>query len=154
MLNLDLAHTICTIKDTLLSRDCSDRSKGLVVSTDISMGDSKRASVHFVFAGNTSVWFAVSKSLQRWDDIPIEEWENTSNHDSCWRNDGVRSPLVHLYFDWAREINPDKAPKDIRQFCVLGILSSSPWERVRVEYRKRPGADYRFDIISIQREER
>lgn len=147
-----MSNLICTLKDALLPRD---HEKGLVVSADIGMndrGNEKRGTIHFVFVGNTSVWFAYCESLSRWDDIPIERWENTSNHDSCWRTDGVNQPLAKLYFDWARELNPHKAPRNIEQFCTLGVLLSSPWEKVKVKHeRLGDNSQYWRKIISIER---
>ena len=160
MFKVRLSNVICAIKSGLLPPQYSrleDGSwKGLVISADLSMEDfgvgrGRRSSVHFAFTKNTSVWFSCSDRLWRWNDIPIEEWRNTSNHDSCWRTDGVESVLTQLYFEWTRKINPNKAPKDISKFCTMGVMLCSPWEYVLVECENDPNESYWQVLKSIRK---
>ena len=157
MFQIEVANVICTIKEALLEQgQLGDGSyKALVISADLGMddyesGETKRGVVHFIFSGNTSVWFAHVDALSRWDSVLIDEWENTSNHDSCWRTDGVSSILSKLYFKWAKEINPDMAPCDLSKFCTLGVLFSSPWEKIRVIHKKSD-EDHRRVLTNIKK---
>ena len=145
MFDINVTNLIYSIKEKVLppqhfKDQLPDKSwKAIVISLDLSMNDynihkSKRGSVHFIFTRNTSVWYTFREGLHRWDEIPFNEWKNTSNHDSCWISDGVRSVLTKLYFEWAKEINPDIAPRDISQFCILGIIGFNPWEEITVRY--------------------
>ena len=34
----------------------------------------------------------------------FSRFKNTSNHDSCWRSDGIQSPLANLYFEMADSV--------------------------------------------------
>ena len=78
---------------------------GLVTTLDLRLshfsltGDEFHANalVHTLFTGNTSVFVAISRSFEKWDQIPVEQFHNMSNHDSCWRTDGMRE-LSSLYF--------------------------------------------------------
>lgn len=52
-------------------------------------------------------------------EIPVSEWINTSNHDSCWNSDGF-SFISNEYFKMCKEINPNIAPKFVdtnARFC-------------------------------------
>ena len=149
MFQISVERIICTIKDAILPPQCygdyfpDGSMKGLVVSADLSMNDysknrGRRGSVHFLFTGNTSVWFAQSDQLRHWHNIPLNEWRNVIDHDSCWAEE-VGSVLAKLYFKWAQEINPDIAPRKLSEFCTLGIFSRSPWEKVRVSFKSKRG---------------
>jgi hypothetical protein len=91
----------------------------------------KAGFLHFVFqrpyhSRSTSVWF------QAGDDrgfIPVDAfWQNTSNHDSCWRSDGVRDHIHRVYVDYCRKVAPRCAPitleatADIDHAAVVGIV--------------------------------
>ena len=94
--------------------------------------------VHIILAGNTvHVWVAVSEEWDPWR-IPWSEWDNTSNHDSCWRSDGVHTPIAQVYFKVCDEVQAgipeDKkvAPAQINVHAKLGFLR--PFTAVRVEF--------------------
>lgn len=83
-----------------------------------------RQFIHFLFhrPGNyTTVMMAVTDNphLRREE---IKDWKVTSCHDSCWRGDGVESPLFSLYIHMCTEVNPAAKPKDLwatAQFSVF-----------------------------------
>lgn len=145
----NIASLVCTLKDTLLPRGGYDTTvRALAVKLDLRMshyfddGESNASRmVFFMFYGNTSVWMAVEESDDRWfnaSNIPIDRWSNTSNHDSCWRVDGVSTPLFNLYCEMSDQVKagvPDGdklAPINIDQHCNLGFCGSNPWEFVTV----------------------
>lgn len=83
--------------------------------------------IYFLFTRRTSVFVAVAPEgvhYYSWEEIPLELWENTSNHDTCWRSDGTDSPLSKLYFNMCDEVNSmreqdgleRKAPVELSHF--------------------------------------
>jgi hypothetical protein len=117
-----------------------------------------RKLVHFLITGNVHVWtvkadftgFPLSK-------IKPEDWENVSNHDTCWRTDGIHNALVDAYFEsttYVQEHLPEEmrdAPKDVSTFSHIDrvelkeiVYESIPDTRKAREYR----------ILSIENSER
>jgi hypothetical protein len=142
-----------------------DGEVGLVVTLDLRMfhfglnGEEYRRSalVHTVFTANTSVFYTTSFDFARWDQIIPESWANTSNHDSCWRTDGLRG--LHLLDNtMAKEMNAEiaehggsaLAPREFSQFCTLGALSGKPWEYVTVCHERIPGDSYKRRLLSLR----
>jgi hypothetical protein len=117
MVNIDIDRVICSLVDKFLDRSIQSHDenyqkvirKGMMFETQLRLThytDDENVDVSrqafILFTGNTSVFMAVAPQDYRWrgwSDISFEDWKNTSNHDSCWRSDGVRSPIVQLYFD-------------------------------------------------------
>lgn len=140
---------------------------GLMVTLDVRLfsftsgGEEYRRSalVHTLFTANTSVFVAVSRNYERWFEIDPADFLNTSNHDSCWRTDGM-SALRNVYYAMAEEINSERkkdghsalAPRELNQFCTLGALTQKPWEFVDVTHELLPGASRRR-LISIRRKD-
>jgi hypothetical protein len=138
---------------------------GLMTTLDLRLshyaktGDEFHASalVHTLFTGNTSVFVAISRSFQKWDHIPVEQYKNTSNHDSCWRSDGLRE-LSTLFFALTDEMNEQiksakingLKPCEFNQFCTLGSLGSKPWEFVTVEHERIPEEYHKRRVLSVQ----
>lgn len=137
---------------------------GLVVTLDLRMshfslgGDEyhRSALVHTVLCGNTSVFTCTTRGFRKWNEIPFEEWENTSNHDSCWRTDGLRHfHLLHCKF--ADEMNEEirshgsngLAPREFNTFVSLGTIAGRPWTHVRVDHERTPGENYKRRLLSI-----
>ncbi len=51
--------------------------------------------LHFIIVKYHSVFVAISDKFD-WRDVPIEEWCNTSNHDTCWRSDGFHNVFPEI----------------------------------------------------------
>lgn len=144
MFTLKAADFVCYLKDTFVPHgvegwesldDGSIRKPGILVKLDIRMADyenDKRrgGDIWFVLAGNCNA-FAYFTEKHMWEsELPYAEFENISNHDSCWRS-SVGDFLTKIYFQWAKEINDDKAPRDLSTHCFLGL---SCHELVSVTY--------------------
>jgi len=188
MFQVEADHLICTLWDTLRPRSpvreypdykssgCDRVSEpGLITTLDLRLSvylDSKTydasALVHTLFTSNTSVFVAVTQDFQRWSDVKIEDFHNTSNHDSCWRSDGM-SDLRKLYYsmraDVLKELMADghsiSEHTAFHQFSTLGALGSKPWEFVKVTHSvasrlQRSGIHhpYRRELHSIEKEEK
>ncbi len=148
-----------------------DGEVGLLVTLDLTMshyaGENeyhRSALVYTVFTANTSVFVHASRDFKRWQDLIPEDWANMSNHDSCWRTDGLRN-LHLLQGTFAKEMNEEivghgnspLAPREFGQFCSLGGLAQKPWRYVDVAHERIPdnpgkrfGSYYRRRILSIQ----
>jgi hypothetical protein len=118
--------------------------------------------VFFVICDRHRVFFQASEDvyclmpyLKR---LPSAEWKQTSYHDSCWRSDGIESPISSVYFKLANNINkamesaghPKVAPINIDVDTYLKIAG----EPVTVTYvndqkRNTHGSEYFKSIISI-----
>ena len=76
--------------------------------------------VHFIVLRHGSyyrVWFA-APSPRKPEPKP-SDYKMTSDHDSCWRSDGIDSSISHVYFALAKQVNADKAPKCLEQWCTV-----------------------------------
>lgn len=106
--------------------------------------------LHFVFrrlgpAGSSvNTWFQLGSETGF---IPDDAaWTNTSNHDSCWRSDGVRSPIVKAYFDLCSEVAPKKAPVEV---CATAHIDHVAIVKIHV---KPTGDDgYRQTLVYVER---
>lgn len=56
--------------------------------------------MHFLMTAQCKIFLAITDGKWRsLSQIPNSAWQNTSNHDSCWRTDGVQSPIVKVMFE-------------------------------------------------------
>ena len=142
-----------------------DGEVGLLVTLDLRMykfclsGEEYRRSalVHTVFTANTSVFYHTSREHKRWQEVIPESWANTSNHDSCWRTDGLRGlHLLETTFgkEMNEEIKADRgsplAPKEFSQFCTLGTLAGKPWQYVEVCHERIPEENHKRRILTLK----
>ncbi|MFW6016349.1 MAG: hypothetical protein ACOCRK_07905 [bacterium] len=104
--------------------------------------------IHMIFEGHVSVWVAVNDKLFL-RDVEFDEFENTSNHDSCWALDGFR-PLINTYFNQCEEVQshlPEHlriAPKDVRTLNTIDKL-----DFIEIEYKiNQDGRKELTNIIS------
>ncbi len=150
MLKMDADHIIPRLVDHLLDRENSLVShdmngrvqRGILIELrvhawlwvgrpDSGYAVEQYRTIYLMFFGHTSVWVAVEPPGERWDNwqqVPLDAWKNTSNHDSCWRSDGLQ-PLSKLYFEMAEEVlaeSIDKrlAPKDVEIVADYSPFSS------------------------------
>jgi hypothetical protein len=121
MFKTDLARAICTIvSGTLYNVEIPvDRALYVRVRTTVkkpgSKSRGKHGYLHFVFqrpyGHSTSVWF---QETTDWVfAVDNAKWQNTSNHDSEWRSDGVESPIVKVYFAHCRKVARKMAPIEL-----------------------------------------
>lgn len=138
----------------------------------------RRMSIHFLLygvskSGSVRTFFAADDNcFATARNIPCENWENISNHDSCWR-DAIRSKVTETYFNMCRGVNADRekiglesiAPKDIHTLArvpmferLFEILEDVEYERdyeaeehfigTRWKIRKKSDADIRDSHLS------
>ena len=102
---------------------------------DTSTGKNMYAYVHFLFFGNTSVFFFAGSEMFL-NKIELNQFQNTSNHDSCWRSDGF-SKLDELYFRMCNAVSKEKAPIDL--YTDVSFLNFFKMQKVEVQYRNIDG---------------
>lgn len=156
MFEMKVADAICSIADRIVPRDvCKRTFRGAFFHVDLNISsvDHKknlRHDVRFIIAGNRSVWVHISKFGQySLKPIPITEWKNTSNHDSCWRGDGVERPLSTLYFEVCDKVEKKARPIDLHQNCWFA-LGSDVWKDVEVTWEPEPNNSYKRKLVSYK----
>ena len=136
MFKTNLSGLLCDLVDEFLDRKTSPTwnngtitKRGIIYEVncrvdDWNSEDRKTAykSFYVMFCGNTSVFYAMKKmSIYDPLQIPYENWENTSNHDSCWRSDGLQF-INSMYFDMCKEVNPEKAPIELDSHAEISKI--------------------------------
>jgi hypothetical protein len=106
MFKFPIDHVRCTIRDTVCPRSVkhnpSGSQPGIVFCLDLDRAYytddnqwSVRRMAYVSMCGNTSVFVALAmpqaKPWLSYQNVPLDRWENTSNHDSEWRTDGFAS---------------------------------------------------------------
>jgi len=82
-----------------------------------------RKFLHYIVLSGRRVYVAVSDA-GRLEDVPVGLFENTSNHDSCWRQDGVQRKLFEVYIEAAHHCyNFDELPKHLRKPPIAAIAA-------------------------------
>lgn len=119
-----------------------------------------RKEMHFLITGDHRVFLAiVNGKAFGLKDIPLESWKNTSNHDSCWRSDGVQSPITAMMFE-AWEHCFSHMPKEhlhekLRSSGVDMVLDESGGEVIRFVRIKHEANDhedtYHRKITSVKK---
>lgn len=155
---MDLNMMIPKLVDSVLDRskqlvyndDHSTTHNGVIIAIDVTLsrpwGDDeslrseRHATVFLMFYGNTSVWVAAPEGDEQWiswRDVPLDRWENTSNHDSCWRSDGLRC-LTDLYFAMCKDIDDTIAPIKMNQFVRFAGFGRNIFDYVHVTQIRAP----------------
>ena len=132
-------------------------TNGILIDVALEVSDPDTGKVekrffYVAFCGNVSVFVARrdqpgTHGLRHFAEIPSEEWENASNHDSCWRSDGLRF-LSDNYFTMCGNVNPDKAPKQLDSDSQVGFISL--WHDVVMTTAPSGADDYRRKLVSIE----
>jgi len=155
MFSCQIDHTIVEIAEAAFMGPGRNPEDGIYVRARVFVRTNPYAErdvarfLHFVFrrlgSEHTSVntWFQLGNETGF---IPLDdEWQNTSNHDSCWRSDGVRAPIAKAYFDLCREVAPKKAP--------IELVSTANIDHVAVvKIQVRPVGDgYHQTLVHMER---
>lgn len=151
MFKINADHVICTLVDAMLHRS-SPANKGMLISLDCEISDcgkgikhkSIRRLIHFVFhrpSNYTKVFFGVGN---HWEEI--KNWKLTSNHDSCWRSDGVSAPLSNFYFTMCEEVNSKKAPMKLESCVYFGLSQSFKFLEINCQLTE-DDSHYELEIL-------
>jgi len=157
--NVDIEHAVSKMAELALSQQKLESgqerdNRALFVRVDLRVGqpgsEEPFASrfVNFVFQryGNGfHVWCKVVKHNVIWtiEEQDFETWENMSNHDSCWRSDGLKK-VSETYFALCKEYDENTAPVMLDQFAWLDTWMM----RIESEPSKKP---YKWNITKLER---
>ncbi len=171
MFQSNTSHTISMLVDQVLTTErrfnreylengCLRSSNGMLVELAMSVEDRNAEKLdeelkrfyYVVFCGNVSVFIARQdvpgeQGLRHFTKIPSDEWENTSNHDSCWRSDGLHF-ITDAYFEMCKECNDNVAPITLESICQIGFIRL--WRDVEVITKSSDDDDYRNVLVSVK----
>lgn len=104
--------------------------------------------LHFVFqrawgGRYTRVWFQAGGEKGFTPDDTL--WENTCNHDSEWRSDGVRDPITKTYFEYCEKVAPDLPPCELEATADIHCMAI-----VDVETQREPDG-YHRKLVKVVR---
>lgn len=133
MFTLGASHVIPEVVEAMLPR--GTRNKVLILTMLASVGrkDEYGASgqrqtriVHFLFyrpSNYTKVGLLITDGQASLLLARDHVWSVVSDHDSCWKSDGVDHHLSRLYFEMCKQVDPDTAPVNLEadlRFPALG----------------------------------
>ena len=176
ILNIDAEITIAEIVEAMLPR-FSDSKLGLLISLDINFFDHgygkdgntierkeldvrRFPSFLFVRPSNyTQVYFYEPSAYSSVIWGPNVIWKQRSNHDSCWRSDGLQD-LTKIYFECAKKFDGRKVsgvemrPCDIHHFHHIGRPTYVQLAKCeKVDKNDRESWDYNIEFKGINPDE-
>jgi len=162
MFEMPISRLVADIKEMLLPRG-QPNDKALYMRFDVSMHVYKptdirrRCFLNFILycphGGSVHTFFAEEPFHPYIQDLRNLKWDNTSNHDSCWRSDGVDSPVSRVYSRMADEINAQLDAQGFKTIAPAHMhkhvnLSWGPaWKLIDVEVRRDPDQDYHYLLM-------
>lgn len=105
-----------------------------------------RVDVNFLMTRSTSVW--MSRGAYQTKDLA--QWQNTSNHDSCWRSDGIDTPISQLYFEAAHKVDPKMAPCDLDDYSSFYHHDSIRFAKVKVARDDDGSGRYLYKLTEVK----
>lgn len=168
MIGLTAENMIAEIKEIVLPRDSykfgDTRRKGILFGLRYSIRSHEESDdelftfgaeqeVAVLIVAPHSVFFMeVEDRIFDLTKIPLDKWENTSNHDSCWRSDGLRK-LTETYFRLCNKVNEDRVAAGFEEVAPVTMnhnvwtrLCNPLWKPVEVELAK---SDQDKKIVSL-----
>lgn len=124
------------------------QTEGIGVSFKVSVRDEDGINeatrfVNMIFFRNVSVFYRVSDKMKFLKE-DLDEYANSSNHDSCWRSDGFRF-LRDLYFELCKKVGSGKRPIDLDS---TEFASSIRVKKIRATYSYNE--DNHIDLKTIE----
>lgn len=161
MFEMRLSDLVSTIKEQVIPRG-QHNEKALYLCLDVGLRvyspieASCRSLVHILLYcpyGGSVHTFVAEQDFGPTMSLRELEWDNTSNHDSCWRSDGLDTPLSRIYFRMADEINAKleatghegQAPVRMSQSCHFNMFGDA-WSLVNVKLGREDRKTYRHSI--------
>jgi hypothetical protein len=180
MHSIDASYVVCSIADTVLNRrepakhneDYTITQNGIFFKLDLTLSyyppddapnDYRTAdSLYIILCGNVHVWVAgcdLYSDEGRWirpEQVPLDKWNNTSNHDSCWRSDGVQRAISKIYSKQSNRINEllvadglePVAPIKMSQHNSLGL--GKAWTDVEITHDSDADSSYHRKVVSVK----
>ena len=160
MFTIDLSSILCNSVEIFIDRetpptwngDGTITKKGILYGFNYTVSDfdkdkSVTKSIYVMFCGGTNVFYTHLENYCDPTEISPKNWINTSNHDSCWRSDGLDF-INKDYFEMCKEVNPDKAPIMLSNY--VNLFSIKP-KKVIITY-KYDSNGYKNEITKVEYE--
>jgi hypothetical protein len=160
MFEMRLDSMLCDLVENFIDREYPVKwengtitKKGIIFEIlcrvhDFSGKDRKSSYKQFyvMFCGNTNVFYVMKKiSVYNPLQIPFDKWINTSNHDSCWRSDGLEF-INKMYFDMCNEVNSEKAPVELYSSADIGNIKP---KNVLITYKNNEET-WKNEVIKVE----
>ncbi len=125
---MELAEVIATLVEAMLPR-FSGKGKFLYLDLVVRISENLNSDgvakhIHLLFhrpSNYTKVMWQVSND-PRLRMESFKDWKVLSDHDSCWKSDGIGTPLFQLYIEMCRTTNP--AAKPVNLVAEARLLSA------------------------------
>lgn len=153
MITWDIENIVCATVEALLPRG-SDPEKGLMIRLEFSLTTHNEDDVFYstrilelVFQRPSNYTKVFSRVLDNRDNV-LKDWENMSNHDSCWRSDGLRD-VFQCYMAVRDDMTQQNPSFDFREnetsvsACRFGKYIS--FVNVKIE----KDGDYRYKLVEV-----
>jgi hypothetical protein len=113
--------------------------------------------VHIIITRSHNVFVAVSREYKL-EKVDITEWGNTSNHDSCWRSDGLQLIQQTIFdaYDYCfshmpEEHKPAPVAMSLHPRLCNGFLEDAVFQFVKVQFvNADPKDSYRKTLINVK----
>ena len=105
------------------------------------------AYLHYIFSrsGNyVKVWCAEGTGRWPWEVPPAENFKMTCDHDTCWRNDGLRD-ITRIYFEMCKAVNANVAPISLDSEATLEKV-----QKVKIEFTRRSAGSYDSVLTKVE----
>lgn len=115
----------------------------------------RRTRMFFVFSSSVSVWVSIKppdENFNSFTQVPINYWENTSNHNSCWRTDGLR-PISNLYFNFAEQINKERVKNGLAEIAPINLTDHTfidQAKKLKVRFARNKDDQYKKDLLQVK----
>ncbi len=157
MITWDIENIICATVEALLPTS-SDPKKGLMIRLEFRIishdkdGDVYYSSrlLELVFQRPSNYTKVFSRVLNHHGEV-LKDWKNMSNHDSCWRSDGLRD-IFDLYMDVRHDmesLNPEYNFKDT-ETSITAPTFGEYIKFVEVEIEKDEFDSYKYILKSVK----
>lgn len=143
MFNISADTFVCYLRDTFLGASLKDQNSEICVSRndgsrisdalhvclDLRIHSSRDDNddnidyskiikcVHFIITGRTSVFVTLTDNIFL-SSIPLDQFENISNNDSCWR-DAISNYFCNTYYKMKDELGLDLEYKDVTDYVMV-----------------------------------
>ena len=152
MFNIRLGSALCSIVEAMLP---IGSEHGLFIMCDMRLENEKThkrnsTDLVFIFYRKTNYTKVFVAQSEKWIEPEAESFKLSSDHDSCWRTDGVDSVISNHFFRMADQVRGKQAPKDLWEFVNLHEI-----KKVKVVVDKQQEGNehcvsYRAHLVSYE----
>jgi len=156
MITWNIENIVASTVESLLPIH-SDPKKGLMICLEFSLTCHNEEDVYysnriveFVFQRPTNYTKVFSRVLDLKGNV-LKDWKLTSDHDSCWRSDGLRD-VFQTYMEVRKDMEKQNSAYDFREdeVNIQSPRFGSYISFVDVEIEKDPNDSYNYNLVSVK----